>query len=121
MPTLDRYIIDKLKAKDNYSIFIETGTLIGETILSMEDNFNKLYTIEIDETLYNNIKKNYNRNKINFILGDSTVIFQQLLPTIKQNTIFFLDGHYSGGNTGFGKIHVPLYDEISLINCLTNF
>ena len=34
-----------LTKKNNYNYFVETGTLMGETILRFIDDFDKLYTI----------------------------------------------------------------------------
>jgi hypothetical protein len=115
MPALEEEYILKLKTP-NHTVFIETGTLHGKTILSMEKHFNKLYTIEVYEKLYTNCKNKYKGDKIEFILGDSSIVFQDLLPTISQDTIFFLDGHYSSGVTSFGEKHCPLYEELEMIN-----
>lgn len=100
MPSIDKKFL--LKLQDNYNTFIETGTYLGETINNMEPLFNTLYTIEIKEDFYNNMKKRYYGNKINFLLGDSSLVFQTLLPLINNDSIFFLDGHWSAGNTGRG-------------------
>ncbi len=102
----------------NYPCFIETGTLNGDTILVMESYFDKLYTIEFSEKYYNNTKNKYNGNKIKFILGDSSIIFEDLLPTIKDKSIFFLDGHWSSGDTGRSDKDCPLIEEITCINNL---
>uniref|UniRef100_A0A6C0ID33 Methyltransferase n=1 Tax=viral metagenome TaxID=1070528 RepID=A0A6C0ID33_9ZZZZ len=101
-----------------YNCFIETGTLNGTTIFSLEPYFNKLYTIEISENYYNNTKNKYNGSKINFILGDSAIVFESLLPTIRDKCIFFLDGHYHGGDSGRSNKDCPLDEEITHINNL---
>lgn len=101
-----------------YNCFIETGTLNGSTIFSLEPYFNKLYTIEFSEKYYINTKNKYSGNKINFILGDSAVVFETLLPNISDKCIFFLDGHWSSGDTGHSNKDCPLYEEITHINNL---
>ena len=119
MPSLSKNFLLELKDNyTNYNNFIESGTYLGKTINCMEPYFNSLYTIEIKEEFYNNCKKQYGGNKINFLLGDSTIVMETLLPTIKDKTIFFLDGHWSAGNTGKGKNDCPLYEELTLINTL---
>lgn len=100
-----------------YDVFLETGTYEGETICEMENYFNKLYTIEIDETLYEDVKNKYNHsNNIKFIKGDSAKILKDILLEIEKNTIFWLDGHWSGGKTNKGLYDCPLLLECEQIN-----
>ena len=119
MPSINNLFLSKLKDDyTKYSCFIETGTYLGETILALEPYFNKLLTIEYSDYYYNYTKNKYNGNKIDFILGDSRIIFENILPSFTEKCIFFLDAHYSGGNTGRCEIDVPLIKEITLINNL---
>lgn len=119
MPSLDIPFLLKLEDDPNkFPIFIETGTFHGTTILTMEPYFSKLYTIEYSEKYYNLSKSKYTGDKIDFILGDSSVVFETLLPTIQENCIFFLDGHYSSMDTGKSEKDCPLLEEITHINNL---
>jgi len=119
MPSLKPHFLNFLQDDyKNYPCFIETGTLNGETIFALEPYFNKLYTIDISEKHYNNTKNKYNGNKINFILGDSSIVFESLLPNITDKCVFFLDGHWSGGDTGHSEKDCPLEEEITHINNL---
>lgn len=119
MPSLNTQFLDNLQDNFNkYPVFIETGTYNGGTIFTFEQYFNKLYTIELSEKYYYNTKSKYSGNKIQFILGDSTNVFLHLLPNIKNNTIFFLDGHWSSDDTAKGNKDCPLIEEITHINNL---
>jgi hypothetical protein len=119
MPSIDKYFLNNLQDDyKNYPVFIETGTYNGDTIFELEPVFNKLYTIEFSEKYYNNTKNKYNGDKIQFILGDSSIVFESLLPTINDKCIFFLDGHWSGGDTGHSSKDCPLDEEITHINNL---
>lgn len=119
MPSIDKKFLLQLKEDyTKYKCFVETGTLYGGTIFSMEPLFDKLYTIEYSEQYYNNTKKLYTGNKIDFILGDSSKVFVGLLPTISEKCIFFLDGHWSSGDTGKSDKDCPLIEEIEQINSL---
>ena len=119
MPSITYSFLKKLKdSYKNYPCFIETGTYQGDTTFGVEPYFKKLHTIEYSETYYNNTKKKYTGNKINFILGDSSIVFKSLLPTITDKCIFFLDGHWSGEDTGHAEKDCPLEEEITHINNL---
>jgi len=119
MPSINNFFLNLLQDDyTKYSCFIETGTLHGNTIFSLEPYFNKLYTIEFSEKYYNNTKNQYSGSKINFILGDSSIVFENLLPNITDKCIFFLDGHWSGGDTGHSIKDCPLDEEITHINNL---
>lgn len=117
--TLKEIINSSDNKSQNYKIFIETGTHVGDTIIPMSDFFDELHTIELSTIYYEYFnRKQFDRKKIKSYLGDSTKILPEILPTINSNTIFFLDGHYSSGNTAKGDKDVPLIEEISSINGL---
>ena len=100
---------------NSYPCFVETGTYMGETILAMEPLFDRLYTIEIKEEFYRNAKDAYHGNKIEFLLGDSSKVLCTLCPLLESPTLFFLDGHWSAGDTGRGDKDCPLYEEVEAI------
>lgn len=107
-----------LKLKDDYKqypIFIETGTYYGGTTFALEPFFDKIHTIEIKKEFYEHVKQQYAGDKIRFHNGDSSVVFNEILPTINEKTIFFLDGHWSAGNTGKGNKDCPLIEEVTSI------
>ena len=122
MPTLLKEDLKNIlelskKNKYDYEYFVETGTYMGETILRYIDDFKKSYTIELSESLYNDFnKKDYDRNKLKSILGDSSKKRKEVIDELHGNTIFFLDGHFSSCGTAKGDKDVPLYEEIKSIN-----
>jgi len=119
MPSINLNFLKSLRDDySKYTCFVETGTFRGATIFSVEPFFNKLYTIEFSKKFYENTRRMYNGTKINFILGDSSIVFENLLPKIDDKTIFFLDGHWSSGDTGKSAKDCPLVEEITHINNL---
>ena len=124
MPSLELDIFKKIqeniKRSENdifisYPTFVETGTYLGRTTFSVEPLFNCIYTIEIKEKFYKDVKKKYKGNKIKFHLGDSSVCLNKICEGINTNAIFFLDGHWSAGDTGKGEKDCPLYEELNII------
>lgn len=116
MPLLSYETLKKVTDNlEKYPIFIETGSYLGETIFEAEPYFKELHTIEIKKEFYDNLTKRYKGDKIHFHLGDSSIILKEVLKNLNNNVIFFLDGHWSEGNTGKGAKHVPLYEEIQTI------
>jgi hypothetical protein len=120
MPSINEYFLKQLQDDyKRYPCFIETGTNKGETIVVMEPHFEKLHTIEFDEKYYNYCRQLYSyKNKINFILGDSSVVFKSLLPNVMDKSIFFLDGHWIGGDNIKSEKDCPLIEEVTHINNL---
>lgn len=119
MPFIDKFFLNLLQDDyTKYKCFIETGTGTGDTIFAVEPYFNELHTVEFSEKYYINTKNEYRGNKINFIYGDSAIVFESLLPKITDKCIFFLDGHWSCGDTGRSSKDCPLDEEITHINNL---
>jgi len=119
MPSINNLFLNLLQDDyTQYGCFIETGTFMGETIFSLEPYFSKLYTVEVSEKYYSSTKSRHHGNKINFLLGDSSIVFKSLLPTISDKCVFFLDGHWSGGDTGHSNKDCPLEEELALIYSL---
>jgi hypothetical protein len=122
MPTLLKEdlknILDLFKKnKSDYPYFVETGTYMGETILRFIDDFEKSYTIELSENLFNQFnEKDYNRDKLKSILGDSSKKLKEVIDEIYGNTIFFLDCHFSQCGTAKGEKDVPLFEELEILN-----
>jgi len=99
----------------HYPNFVETGTYCGDTILAMEPYFDSLYSVEIKHEFWEYAKNRYTGNKIEFILGDSSEELSLLCRRLHTPTLFFLDGHWSAGDTGKGKKDCPLYEELEAI------
>ena len=99
----------------DFPLFVETGTYHGSTIFAMEQFFDELHTIEIGDDLWRNTSNRYFGTKISFHLGDSSSVLAGLLPSLTQAAVFFLDGHWSCGDTARGTEDVPLLKELETI------
>ena len=95
---------------------IETGTLFGDMVEAMKDHFDQLFSIEISHELATKAKQRFaGKDKIRIIENDSAVALKSLVPEIRHPALFWLDGHYSGGNTGKGEKDTPIMEELATI------
>ena len=103
----------------NYKIknFIETGTHVGDTLAYMAADRKILCTsIELSDFYFQLNKKRFVKyDNVNLIKGDSGIIIKELVKSIKTPTLFWLDGHYSGGITGKGALETPISMELDSI------
>jgi len=97
-------------------IFIETGTYTGHMVLSMLDKFKKVYSIELDEILYQKAAEKFQSYKnVHILQGESGKILKSLLPNVSASCLFWLDAHYSGGHTAKADIETPVMKELEHI------
>lgn len=119
MPGIDAKFLGSLNEDyKKFHTFIETGTHNGGTTFAVEPYFKQIYTIEISEAYHQRTKAKYKGHKVNFLLGDSSIVLKGLLPGVTTDSIFFLDGHWSSQDTGRGLKDCPLMEEIGHINTL---
>jgi hypothetical protein len=112
------------------SIWIETGTYLGQTSKFLSKNSFQVYTIEPEKNLFKSVKKYLNKYKnIITINNTSELALEKLLSKkIKKNVNFFLDAHNVSNNntkTYKGSVSNPILNELQIIkkkiNNLKNF
>ena len=85
-------------------VFVETGSYMGNGINNVKDEFRLIYSIELSQNLYSNCKELFsNQSNICLLIGDSPEVLSELAIDIDEPALFYLDAHYSGGETAFGK------------------
>lgn len=110
-------LIIKIRDKFNVSQFVETGTYHGDTTRWAAGNFSKVITIEYSKEIFDSVLKDGKHDEnIEYLYGDSRAILKTIFQRIEGPAIFWLDSHWSGGET-YGKgDECPLVDEINIIN-----
>lgn len=119
-PEVQKYMNDAQKnlvtEPAEFTRFIETGTYFGDTIENMKHYFSKIYTIEVSKMYHEKARHRFrDYPHIQCIRGDSGTELKEILVQSDEPTVFWLDGHWSMGNTEFHDIHVPLYKELDTI------
>ena len=109
-------IITSLQKKYNIDILVETGTYLGEMVWAQLNHFKEIYSIELNESLYQKAVKRFQiYPQVKLIQGDSGKELVHLVPKIKKRSIFFLDGQYSQGETSKGDKSRPILEELKSI------
>jgi predicted O-methyltransferase YrrM len=97
-------------------ILVETGTYYGDMVEAMKDSFDRLYSIELSKELYEKARRRFKGvEHIELIHGDSAIELRQTINRINQSALFWLDGHYSAGDTARGDKETPIYEELDHI------
>lgn len=83
--------------------------------------FDYVASIEIVESLYIDAKKMFRANtNVHLYCGDSGKMISNVIDDSRKGRnvskiIFWLDGHYSGGETGKGEKDTPIIEELNTI------
>lgn len=107
-----------LNALNQYKpgIMVETGTLLGDMVEAMKRRFKRVYSIEISPELARRAQQRFaNDRNVEIIENDSAIALRSLVPQLTEPALFWLDGHYSGGNTGKGIKETPIMEELASI------
>lgn len=98
------------------AVWVETGTFKGDTAAFLANQSRKVYTIEPDNTLFDQAEKRFLGDpRIQVIRGLSEEVFPSLLSTLSGTVNFWLDGHFSGGTTHQGPSDCPIREELASI------
>lgn len=104
--------------------FVETGTGRGDSVDYVLNTFKNIKSIEIHPEIVRTARNRFNgNNNVTIIEGHSTDKLKELVPSLKGNTLFWLDAHFPGADFGYAKYEdekdenkrIPLKGEIGVI------
>ena len=76
---------------------VETGTYYGEMVAAMRKRFDRIYSVEFDSALAQRAQKKFSRwPHIRILEGDSQQVVPELLQSLDQTALFWLDAGYYG-------------------------
>jgi len=108
--------VGEYQQKYGYSTLIETGTYMGEMVEAQKTRFKKIFSIELGVNLFNRARKRFYKDKhVNIVEGDSGRVLSTILKALNEPAIFWLDGHYSDGETAKGEKECPIFEELAAI------
>jgi hypothetical protein len=104
---------------------VETGTYLGVTAENLASAVSQVHTIEPSEELFEIARKRLGTlpNVIQYN-GTSEETLSDVLSRLRMSHCdevnFWLDGHYSAGNTFKGLDETPIHHELSVIEKFTD-
>ncbi len=108
-----KYIKETYIKRPDISTFIETGTWMGDTVNFVINDFKNIYSIELSEEYANKAKLRFkNKTNVKIIAGDSAKELPTLIKQTDGPCVFWLDGHYSYGNTAKSNKETPILEEL---------
>lgn len=115
---IPQQIVIELARLNGATVFVETGTCHGDTTRWASSYFKVVHTVERSEVLYN-----LHRTELAQIRGvtphwgDSRNILPQIVKDLRgQKVVYWLDGHWSGGETAGEHDECPLLDELACLS-----
>ncbi len=97
-------------------VFIETGTFRGDTTEVVMRHVDKLWTIELSPRLASLARVKFAAAPhVEVVEGDSGVLLPEILEGLWEPALFWLDGHWSDGDTARGELDTPLRAELDAI------
>src|SRR5205085_5338775 len=97
----------RLVEKHQVKTIIETGTYLGESTVALSLMVPTIHTVEVNQKYFDRCVWLQEFPNIHRHLGNSPDVIDQLIPTLDQPAMFFLDSHWGD--------HCPLWQEIDLI------
>ena len=107
-----------LRDKFGLQLFVETGTLVGNTAKWAAEHFRQVYTIECSYKFYIlALNKLDEISNVQLIYGFSQDVLAPFLTNITEPALFWLDAHWSKdlGYNNFQKVLCPVLAEIEAI------
>ena len=98
------------------SIWVETGTYLGQTTKFLSENFRFVHSIEPSKKCLRIAKRNLRFSKnVALYEGTSELCLEEICSSLDGDICFWLDGHYSEGITFKGNVDTPILFELETI------
>lgn len=111
-----RWVVKSFAKQYGPRSFVETGTYLGDMLAAVRNHFDELYSVELSEELYQKAQQRFALDlRIKLYQGNSSQELGKILGRVGNKALFWLDAHYSGGNTARGCLDTPIMEELKQI------
>ncbi|MFH1184355.1 MAG: hypothetical protein V1755_04860 [Chloroflexota bacterium] len=116
-PAYKQHVVREAGRAFGIRTLVETGTFEGRMISAVRASFRSIYSVELDIGLYLAAWARFaGVASVTILHGDSGKVLRELLPRVLEPCVFWLDAHFSGGNTIRGDKDSPIIDELNALD-----
>jgi hypothetical protein len=109
-------VIRQFAQRYGIECLVETGTCHGDMVAAMQKDFKKIISIELADQFYREVCERFKGvSNVELIHGDSAKKLPEVVAKLEAPAIFWLDGHYSGGDTARGENDTPVNEELRAV------
>lgn len=84
--------------------------------MAMPSYFETIYSIELSESLFQESAARFAGDvRVDLVQGDSALALPRVVKAIDGPALFWLDGHYSEGETARGPRDSPIREELAAV------
>lgn len=114
--TVKQRALRELAHRYGMKTLVETGTFYGDMVEAMRADFDHIYSVELSKDLYDRARIRFaSCHNVTLLHGDSAVEISGILKQLRGPALFWLDGHYSAGETARGPKETPVLEELQHI------
>lgn len=115
-PAAKRRIIHAMLRKHGLATFIETGTFKGDTLASVAATGIRAISVELSDAYFDRANQRFaGMRNVELHHGDSGIVLPRIVASLGEPALFWLDGHYSAGETAHGDLASPISAEMESI------
>ena len=115
-PIVKQALVKAYQRRFDLRVFVETGTFAGEMIAAVADRFDRVISIELDAAWHAKAVERFGaRAGMTLLHGDSGVRLREVLVSLAEPALFWLDAHYAGPLTARGMLDSPIVRELDAI------
>lgn len=115
-PFVKQAIVKDYQRRFGLRVFVETGTFAGDMIDAVKPRFQRIVSIELDPGWHARAVERFRSDgHVSLLQGDSGVRLQEVLASLTEPALFWLDAHYSGPITARGVVDSPIALELAAL------
>lgn len=115
-PIVKQRILKDALREHGLQTMIETGTFTGETVAAVAPLVRRVVSIELDDRMYQAARRRFaGQPHVELLHGDSGRLLPEVLASIREPALFWLDGHYTGGESARTGVDSPIVAEVTAI------